>query len=212
MQWFSDQLDRSRVDMTRHEKSGLWFLKHIFQVLEGSSKLAGFFAKNVDTIDFTNLPKAFSDSLTETASLRQAHWGLLIEVTYWGCLIEAVLLRLPHWDCLTEAASMRRAYWRRLIEAFFLRPHSEDPLLRLQYWGILIRLPHWDWPQYCLIVTLLLRLPHWVNNPVRLSSPHQICLSSLMPLLRLTCHIEAASLMISHWGCLIKFSSLILPP
>ena len=40
----------------RHEKSGLWFLKHIFQAFEGSSKLPGFFAKIVCTINFTNLP------------------------------------------------------------------------------------------------------------------------------------------------------------
>ena len=48
----------------RHEKSGVWFLQHIFHFSEGSSKLAGIFQKmQAGNVVFTTRTKAYFDNL-----------------------------------------------------------------------------------------------------------------------------------------------------
>ena len=48
----------------RHEKSGVWFLQHIFHFSEGSSKLVGIFQKTqAGNVVFTTRTKAYFDNL-----------------------------------------------------------------------------------------------------------------------------------------------------
>ena len=48
--YFATQALRQKWAKPRHEKSGSWFLKHVSEHSEGSSKLAGFFAENICNI------------------------------------------------------------------------------------------------------------------------------------------------------------------
>ena len=55
---------KKKLPVIRHEKSGVWFLQHIFHFSEGSSKLAGIFQKTqAGNVVFTTRTKAYFDNL-----------------------------------------------------------------------------------------------------------------------------------------------------
>ena len=58
------QLESVPLNHPRHEKSGVWFLQHIFHFSEGSSKLVGIFQKmQAGNVVFTTRTKAYFDNL-----------------------------------------------------------------------------------------------------------------------------------------------------